>query len=58
MRNHVNFVTHRTGTPLTNTRHWENFAITAERRDISPVYVDKEKATNAKYALRPGKSGN
>ena len=51
MRNHVNFVTHRTGTPLTNARHWENVAITAERRDISHAYEDKEKTSNAKYAI-------
>ena len=58
MRNHVDFVTQRTGTPLTNSRHWENFAVTAGRRDISHAYADKEKATNAKYALWPGKRGN
>ena len=48
MRNHVNFVTHRTGTPLTNARHWENFAITADRRDISHAYADKEKKIKRK----------
>ena len=53
MRNHVNFVTHRTGTPLTNSRHWETFAINDERRDIPRVYADKEKSTNAKNALYP-----
>ena len=35
MRNHANFATHRTGTLLTNARHWENFVTTGERRDTS-----------------------
>ena len=51
MRNHVNFVMHGNGTRLTNARYWENLAITAERRDISHTYADKEKTTNAKYAM-------
>ena len=42
---------HRTGIPLTNARHRENFATTAERKDISHGYADKEKTTNAKYAM-------
>ena len=51
MRNHANFATHRTGTLLINARHWENFEITAERRDTSHGYADKETTTNAKYAM-------
>ena len=51
MGDHVSFVTHRTGTPLKNARHWEIFALTAERRDISHAYADKEKASSAKYAI-------
>ena len=30
MRNHANFATRRTGTLLTNARHWENFVTTAK----------------------------
>ena len=51
MKNHVNSAMHRTGIPLTNARHWENFATTAERKDISHGYADKEETTNAKYAM-------
>ena len=51
MRNHANFATHRTGTLLTNAQHWEKFVTTAERRDTSHGYTDKETTTNAKYAM-------
>ena len=51
MRNHVTFAMHQIGIPLTNVRHWENFATIAERKDISHGYADKEKTTNAKYAM-------
>ena len=43
--------THRIRTPPTNALHWENCAGNAERSDFSHVYVDKEKITNAKYAM-------
>ena len=35
-------VTHQIGTPLVNAWHWENFAITAEGKDTSHAYVDRE----------------
>ena len=50
-RNPVNSATHRTRTQLINARHCENFATTAERKDISHVYVDKEKTINTKYGM-------
>ena len=55
-KNHVNSVTHQIGTPIIKARHWENFAITAEGKDTSHVYADREKITNAKYEASPEKS--
>ena len=56
MKNHVSSVTHQIGTPLTNARHWGNFAITAEGKDTWHAYVDRENTTNAKYETSPKKN--
>ena len=55
-KNHANSETPQMGTPITNARHWESFAITAEIKDISHAYADREKITNAKYETSPEKS--
>ena len=54
--NRANSVTHQIGTPFTNARHWKNFAITAERKDLSHAYANREKITNANYETSPEKS--
>ena len=43
MTNTASSATHRTETQLIKARHWINYPTIAERRDILPEFVDKEK---------------